>query len=67
MQKLVGLSIRKNHLLRCWGCLFLLNVVGVLLHYLCCLKIEPLVCSVKFLSLEAALCLYKTTITPCME
>ena len=30
-------------------------------------KIEALICSMKFLSPEVALCLYKSTIHPCME
>ena len=30
-------------------------------------KIEALICSMKFLSPEVALCLYKSTICPCME
>ena len=30
-------------------------------------KIVVLICSMKFISLKFALCLYKTTIHPCME
>ena len=30
-------------------------------------KIEALICSMKFFSPEVALCLYKSTIQPCME
>ena len=29
--KLMGLLLRKNHLLRCWGCLSLLNWIGALI------------------------------------
>ena len=32
-----------------------------------CKKIGVLICSIKFLSPEVALCLYKSTIRPCME
>ena len=48
--KLMGLSLRKNHLLRCWG-----SFHGALIR------------SMKFLSPEVALYLYKSTILPCME
>ena len=62
--------MRKNHLLRCWGWLSLLNLIGALtLSQLVKLskKTEALICSMKFLSPEAALYVYKSTIRPGME
>ena len=29
--KIEGLFLRKNHILKCWGCLFLLNLIGALI------------------------------------
>ena len=66
----MGLFLRKNHL-RCWGGLSLLNEIGALtLSLLLKLpprKHEPLCRSMKFLSPEVVLCLYKSTICSCME
>ena len=62
----MGLFLRKSHLLRCWGWPSLLNWIGVLTLSLL-LKIRALIWPMKFLSPEAALYLYKTTIHPCME
>ena len=66
------LFVRKNHLLRCWDWVSLLNWVGALtLSLLLKLpprKLEPFLwTSMKFLSPEVALYLYKSTIRPCME
>ena len=70
MWKWMGMFLRKNHLLRCWGCLSLLNWTG-LLHYLYCLnsiqKNWGLDSLFEFLSTEVALYLYRSTIRPCME
>ena len=67
MWKWMGLFFRKNQLLRCWDCLFLLNWIGaltlsLLLHSK---KTGVLIHSMKFLSPEVALYLYKSTIRPC--
>ena len=70
MRKWVGLFLRKNLLLR----FFLLS----LLNWICCShiisiaktafkKITVVVCSMKCLSPEVTLCLYKATQWPCME
>ena len=40
IRKLMGLSIQKNHLLRCWGCLFLKNLIGAITLSLL-LKLPP--------------------------
>ena len=64
----VGLFLRKNHLLRCWGWPSLLNWIGA--HTLSLLlKLPPrkLKHSTKFLSPEFSLYLYKFVICPCME
>ena len=66
MWKWMGLFWRKNHLLRCWGLPSLLNWIGTLILS-ASKKIGALICSVKFLSPEVALYLYKSTIRPCME
>ena len=55
--KWMNLFLRKNHLLRCWGWHSLLNWIGAL----------TLICSIKSLSPEVALYLYKSTIWQCME
>ena len=54
--KWMGLFLRKNHLLKYWGWLSLLNWIGALTLSL-----------LKLLSPEVALYLYKSTILPCME
>ena len=70
MSKWMGLFLKKNHLLRCRGWL------SSKLDWGCCIisfakatskKIEGLIRSVKFLSPEVALFLYKSIIRPCME
>ena len=69
MRKWMDLFLKKNHLLRCWGWPSLLNWIGVLTLSLL-LKLPPRkleLCSMKFLSPEVALYLYKSTIKPCME
>ena len=67
----MGLFLRKNHLLRCWGLLFLLNWIGALILHLllktASKKIGALICSMKFFSPEIALYVYKSAIWPCME
>ena len=71
VSKWIGLFLRKNHLLRCWGWLSLLNWIGVLtLSLLLKLpprKSEPLFVLWSFFLLRLALYLYKSTIQPCME
>ena len=71
MWKWMGLFLRKNHLLRRWCRPSLLNWIGALTLSLL-LKLPPkrigaLIRSMKFLSPEVALYLYKSTIRPCME
>ena len=67
MWKWMGLFLRKNYLLRCWGWPSLQNWIGALTFSLL-LKLPPrkLEHSMKFLSAEAALHLYKFAIRPCM-
>ena len=66
MWKWMGLFLRKNHLLRYWDWPSLLNWNGALAKT-ASKKIEALIHSMKFLSPEVALYLYKSTIRPCME
>ena len=72
MWKQMGLFLRKNHLLRCWVWLSLLNCIGALTLSLL-LKLFPrklpwaLIRSMKFLSPEIAMYLYRSTILPCMK
>ena len=58
MWKWVGMFLRKNHLLRCWNWLSLLNCIGVLTLSLLLKqsprKIGSLIRSIKFLSPEVA-------------
>ena len=68
--KWIGLFLRKNLLLRCWGLFSLLNWIRALILSVAktvSKKIGALICSVKFLSPEFAQCLYKSSIRPCME
>ena len=61
--------LRKNHFLRCWACLSLLNCIGALTLSLL-LKTPPRKLdevSIKFLSPEVALYLYKSTIWHCID
>ena len=73
MRKLTGLFFRKNHLLRCCGWLSLQNWIETLALTLLLVppnvskKIGALIHSMKFLSPEVALYLYKSTIWPCMK
>ena len=62
------LLLRKNHLFRYWGCNSLLNWIWALALSLL-LKLPPkkMKPSMKFLSPEIALHVYKSTIQPCME
>ena len=62
--------VEENHLLRCWGWLPLLNWIGsyiISIVKTASKNIGALICSMKFLSPEIALYLYKVTIYPCME
>ena len=64
----MGLFLKKNHLLRCWGCLSLLNLIGAQsIAKTASKKMGALIRTMKFLSPEVALYLYKSTIRPCME
>ena len=71
IKKWMGLFLSKNHLLRSWGWLSLLNWIGALTLFsiskTASKKIGALICSMKFLSPEVALYLYKSTTHPCME
>ena len=72
MWKWMGLLLLKNHLLRCWGgvtfsskfdwCSYIISIAKSASK-----KIGTLICSMKFLSPEFALYLYKSNIWPCME
>ena len=68
--------MRKNYLLRCWECFSLLGMSfsskldlgsNISIAKTASKKTGALACSMKFLSPEVALHLYKSTIRPCME
>ena len=66
----MGLFLRSNHLLRCWGLHSLLIGWGsciISVAKTTSKKIGALIRCMKFLSPEVALYLYKSTIGPCME
>ena len=67
----MGLFLRKNYLLRCWGWLFLLNWIRALALSLLLLlppkKIGALIRYMKLVSTEVALYLYESTIQPRTE
>ena len=66
----MGLFLRSNHLLRCWGLHSLLIGWGsciISVAKTTSKKIGALIRCMKFLSPEVALYLYKSTICPCME
>ena len=63
MWKWICLFLREKNLLRCWGWLSFLNWTGAVKLSL----LQALIRSMKFLYLEAALYLYKSTICPLME
>ena len=69
--KWMGLFLRKNYLLRCWGWLFLLNWTRALALSLLLLlppkKIGALIRYMKLVSTEVALYLYESTIQPWTE
>ena len=65
MWKWMDLFLRKNHLLKCWGCLSLLNWIAI--AKTASKKIGALIRSMNFLSSVVALHLYKSTLWPCME
>ena len=71
MSKWMCLFLRKNHFLRCWGWLSLLNWIRgsyiISIGKNASKKIGALVRSMKFLSLEVVLDLYKSTIQPCVK
>ena len=64
-----GSVLEENHFLRCWGCPFLLNwgYYIISIAKTASKKIGASIRSMKFLSPEAALYLYKFTIRLCME
>ena len=68
MWKWMGLFLSKNHLLRCWCWLSLLNWIGALIiisiAQTSSKKVGALIRSMTFLSPGAALYLYKSTIRP---
>ena len=67
----MGLFWSENHLLRCWGLTFSSKLDWgcyiISIAKTASKKIGALICSMKFLSPEVALYLYKSTIGPCME
>ena len=68
MWKWVGLLLSKNHLLKCWGWPSLLNWIGVSIISIAKTASKKIgASSMKFLSLDVALYLSKSTIHPCME
>ena len=64
--KWIGLFLRKNRLLKCWGLTFFLNWIGAL-RKIASKKIGALIYSKKFLSPEVALYLNKYNIRWCVE
>ena len=64
--KWVGLFMRKNHLLRCWGSLSVLNWIGALTLSLL-LKLSPRKLEPWFILRSISLYLYLSTRWPCME
>ena len=69
MWKWMGLFLRKKHLLRWWVWLSLLNWIGALALSIAKITSTKIafISSIKFLSPEVDLHLYKSTIWPCME
>ena len=66
----MGLCLKKNHLLRCWGCLSLLNWIGGLTLFVAKItskKVGALIYSMKSFSREVALYLCKSTTWPYMR
>ena len=65
----MGLFLRKSHLLRCWRWPFLLNWIGgsyiISIAKTVSKKIGALNRSMKFLSPEVAMCLYRSTMEYC--
>ena len=63
--------MRKNNLLRCWGLTFSFKLDWgsyiISIAKTASKKIGASICSMKFLSAEVALYLYKSTMPPCME
>ena len=65
MWKLMGLSLRKNRLLRCWGWLSLQNWIGALTLSL---LLKPPLSLDSFYEVSLSRdCISKSTIHPCME
>ena len=69
MWKWMDLFLKKNDLLRCYGCLSLLNWIGALLNIIstaqtASMKIRALIYSIKFFSPEVVPYLCKYTIQP---
>ena len=71
MWKWMRLFLRKNYLLRCWGCWFSPNLdwhsYVISIAKTASKKTGVLIRSIKFLSPEVALYLNKATIRPCMK
>ena len=65
--KWMSLLLRKSHLLRCWGWPSLLNWIGALTTKTASNNIGALIRSMKFLSPEVSLVLYKSVIRQCVE
>ena len=66
----MGLFLKKNHLLRRWGCLYLVYWIGALtlpVVKTASKKSGALIRSMKFLSAKVDLYLYKSTIQPCHD
>ena len=67
--KWIGLCFRKNNFLRCWGCALKLDLCSYItpIAKIFCKKVGFLIRSMKFLSPDFVLDLYKSSIRPCME
>ena len=69
--KWMSLFLRKNHFLRCWELTFSSNLNWsswiISIAKSASEKSGALICSMKFLSPEVAMCFCKSNIWPCME
>ena len=65
----MGLFLRKNNILRCWGDLFLswMSFYIISIAKTASKKIRAIIRSMNFFSPEVVLYLYKSIIHPCME
>ena len=63
----IGLLLRKNHILKFWFCIFLLNWIRALTLSLLRKLSKKIEAMKKFLSPKVAVCLYESVILPQME